>query len=976
MRDDFSWDFVSRARPVSRRRLLVTLSKADDTLRPLEVKRFAVPDSDGVESTVLRAGMRLFYAASKIQGDMAVQFPKDAKPLVSRMKRGPTCVFLPDSTAPAVSVQAWFPVGSITETDPVEGISHFLEHMIFKGSQNLEVGELASLAESSGGDINAYTTIESTYYDLISTPDAFEACLEALLDALWRPRFDENEIRQEKQVILSELNRAYEQPDQLLQYHLHREAYGRRHPYGRAVLGTRRTVKGIHARELRKYHEKFYSPSSAILVFAGAFDVRRIKSILRKKQKNLIAEWPEPRREKSRKIPDQAPPRAGPRVLVRRGRSGPAHLDLAFGIPPLTHRDAPALEVLAMVLGAGASSRLYERLCMDEPLMFDVSADACFCGGPGLFFMGGCAAPENAEKAVERVVRVAKRIIEDAPATLDELEKARMNYRADMEFRRESMRGRARVAGYSALITGDADYYLKYMERVMAVEAKEVSDAARRYLTPPRLTVGALFPKGERAGIGARKIRKAITSGFEGDSEGTGGDARRNRGGSAKPAASVRSRLASGSNGFFENSRRAETRDKPIRRKLPGGGRLVMLPGGAPSVFSLRAVFPGGQRSEPSRRGGLHALMMSVAPLATGSRPSFIHTKEVEGLGAAIDGFAGKNTFGLTAAGLSAALPEIMEKFAEIVSDPAFDEDDVEFAKAELDAERDSELDDPGQYCRFKGYRLLYGSHPLGRHPLGTPRTMAALNRSVLRREWRRRVSPANLIIAVAGNFDVSYLARRLPGMLAPWARSAPRETPVLQPAPPRNPLRRRFRSYAFEGASQSHIHMSFLGATFREPARHALSVLAAVLGSQGGGLFWELREKRGLAYDVSVSSQESLDPGPISIYAATLPGAEKLAIDLMREEIARLSRTGPGDEELRRAKSYLVGGLSRSHQRSAARVADLAFGLAYGLRWKTLEEATGRIERVDGNSVREAARRFMSPNRECLVTVSDSSPK
>ena len=95
-----------------------------------------------------------------------------------------------------------------------------------------------------------------------------------------------------------------------------------------------------------------------------------------------------------------------------------------------------------------------------------------------------------------------------------------------------------------------------------------------------------------------------------------------------------------------------------------------------------------------------------------------------------------------------------------------------------------------------------------------------------------------------------------------------------------------------------------------------------------------------------------------------------------MREEIARLSRTGPGDEELRRAKSYLVGGLSRSHQRSAARAADLAFGLAYGLRWKTLEEATGRIERVDGNSVREAARRFMSPNRECLVTVSDSSLK
>lgn len=368
--------------------------------------------------------------------------------------------------------------------------------------------------------------------------------------------------------------------------------------------------------------------------------------------------------------------------------------------------------------------------------------------------------------------------------------------------------------------------------------------------------------------------------------------------------------------------------------------------------------------------------MMSVVPMATRRCPSFVHTKEVEGLGASIDGFSGRNSFGLTASGLSAVLPEVMERFVEVMSEPAFDENDVEFVREELKAERESELDDLGRYCRFKGHQLLYGKHPLGRHPLGNQKTMTTFNRRVLKREWRKRTSPADLVVAAAGNFDVSRLEERLSRMLKPWAGSAPRQTPVLQPPPPRSLSRRRFRSYELDGVTQSHIHMSFLGATFHEPVRHALAITAAALGSQGGGLFLELREKRGLAYDVNVSSYESLDPGPISIYAATPLGKEKLVIDLMRQEIARVILHGLDDEEFQRAKSYLIGGLSRAHQRAFARAADLAGRFVHGLGWETLEETKRQIEKVDMDSVREAARHFMKPSKECLVTVSGKTLK
>ena len=912
----------------------------------------------------------------KFPNDVSEAFLEDQKPVVYRMKGGPTCLFLPDPNAPAVSVQAWFLVGSLTETDPLAGISHFLEHMIFKGSENLEVGELASLAESSGGDINAYTTNESTHYDLISMPDKFEGCLQALLDALWWPRFEDGEVRQERQVILSEWNRTYEQPDQVLQYHLYREAYGSRHPYGRAILGTRRTLKNIGAGELKKYHAKFYEPSSAVLVFAGDFDVSRVKSILRKGQKSFLNKWPKLKRRKMPKVPKPAPLNAGPRIFVRRGRAGTAHLELAFEIPPLTHRDAPALEVLGIVLGAGESSRLYEHLCMNTSLMFDVSADVYLSSGPGLFFLGGCTAPKNVETAAERILQVAKQIIENVPLTPGELDKVRTNYQTGLEFRRESMTGRARVAGYSELIARDPNYHLKYMKMVMEVDANDVSDVARRYLTPSRLTAGVFFPKGEAPRVGVRKIRKAIWKGFENDLEQKRNDVHRSQGAAEKSTVSGHTRSVSQKGGHAKKRGRTRAKSKPIETKLPGGGRLVMLPDGGPRVFSLRAVFLGGQRNESAHQSGLHALMMSVVPMATRRCPSFVHTREVEGLGASIDGFSGRNSFGLTASGLSAVLPEVMERFVEVMSEPAFDENDVEFVREELKAERESELDDLGRYCRFKGHQLLYGKHPLGRHPLGNQKTMAAFNQRVLRREWRRRTSPADLVVAAAGNFDVSHLEERLSKMLKPWARSAPRQTPVLKPPPPRSLSRRRFRSYELDGVTQSHIHMSFLGATFHEPVRHALAIIAAALGSQGGGLFLELREKRGLAYDVNVSSYESLDPGPISIYVATPLGKEKLVIDLMRQEIARVISNGLDDEEFQRAKSYLIGGLSRAHQRAFARAADLAGRFVHGLGWETLEETKRQIEKVDMDSVREAARHFMKPSKECLVTVSGKTLK
>ncbi|MEK6712378.1 MAG: pitrilysin family protein, partial [Nitrospinota bacterium] len=179
----------------------------------------------------------------------------------ARLRNGPLLILLPDPAARTVAVQAWLPAGTLSEEAGGEGLAHFLEHMIFKGSRRLGLGELAARAEEAGGDINAYTLNEATYYHLVCLPGAAEKCLDALIEALWWPRLDEAEIARERRVILEEIRRAEDQPEQCLQQELYRRAYGAAHPFGRPILGTRRSVSRLGRGALRRYHRRCYPPA-------------------------------------------------------------------------------------------------------------------------------------------------------------------------------------------------------------------------------------------------------------------------------------------------------------------------------------------------------------------------------------------------------------------------------------------------------------------------------------------------------------------------------------------------------------------------------------------------------------------------------------------------------------------------------------------------------------------------------------------
>lgn len=881
---------------------------------------------------------------------------------LARPRGGPFLLFLPDADAPAAAVQAWLPAGSLTEDEGREGLAHFLEHMIFKGSRRLAVGELAARAEEAGGDVNAYTLNEATYYHLACLPGGVERCLDALVESLWWPQFDAAEVARERGVILEEIRRTEDQPEQRLQQELYRRAFGSGHPFGRPILGTRRSVSRLDRHALRRYHRLCYHPARTVLVLAGPISEKPIIRLLQNRLAELDGGWSAGAASFPRAVPP--PSSRGPRSFSLRGGSSLAYMELAFAVPSFAHPDAPALEVLSMLLGSGDSSRLYKRLCVDRPLMHDVSSDVFFSPGPGLLFMGGVAEPRRAVWAAEEMLQTASDLLREHPPTTEEMERVRTLFWTDLEFRRESTPGRARLAGYFQLLAGDARFAERYLDRLLRVSREEVISAGARCLRPEGLTAGVFFPDRTNGAGDARTFREAIRRGLAPLRSGgkallpSNGEKRR----PSSPRKEARSRI--------RTAARARGTRSSHEFRLFRRVRLVVLPGGEARVFALRAAFLGGQRLEGAGRAGWHSLMADAAPMASRAIPSEEMSRRVDSLGASIGGNGGRSSFGLHASGLSNLLEEISDLFCQILCEPAFEEKDVALARREADAERRGDRDDLAQHSRLHALALLYGVHPFGRHLMGSRLTLSRAGGARLRREWSRWALPENLVLGAAGDFDPGELARALSRRLRKGWRESPAWRVFRPPAPPQAPRRPRLRRIRAGEASQSHIQMAFLGAALTDPRRFALSVVAAVLGSQSGGLFWELRERRGLAYESNVSCEEALDRGPFILFAATAPGAEEEALRVMRAEVARVRDKGVGKEELARAKAFLVGDLLRSRQRAGARAAELAYGALYGLGVDSLERVQRGLEAVDHASARRAAREFLDPAGECLVIL------
>lgn len=423
---------------------------------------------------------------------------------IFRLKNGMQVVIREDHFAPVVAEQVWVHTGGADETGTEAGLAHVHEHMLFKGTEKRGVGEIAGEVESSGGSINAWTSWDQTVYHLVLASRFASEGIDILADAMQHSTFDPGELSKELKVVLEEWKRGLDSPGNRLYDTLFEQAYTA-HPYKRPVIGTEDSIKGFTREGILAFYKSHYTPSNMTLIVVGDLDAKE----MRKQIEAKFAGFADHRAERPARAVE--PPQNESRFSSILMEIQEAHLALGFHIPDANHPDAPALDVLAHVLGGGESSRLYRRMIAENPLANSASAFAYTPPDPGLFLTMASFEPEDENKVLAALTEEIAHI-RDLPVSAAELARAQANLESDFVYRRQTVQGQARELGYSIVVHNDPDYPDRYVKQVNAVTAADVQRVARKYLTPENLTAVSLRPKSAGEKLDLAAIRKAAAA--------------------------------------------------------------------------------------------------------------------------------------------------------------------------------------------------------------------------------------------------------------------------------------------------------------------------------------------------------------------------------------------------------------------------------------------------------------------------------
>ncbi len=869
---------------------------------------------------------------------------------------GLTVILEEQHHAPVVAIQVWVEAGSADERSDEAGLAHLHEHMLFKGTARRGLGEIAKQVEARGGEINAWTSFDQTVYHVVLASSFFEDGLDILADAIQNPSFDPAELEREIEVVVEEIRRSEDIPARRLSRALFETAY-RRHPYRLQVIGSPESVRSFDRARMLSFFREHYRPEQTVLSIVGDFQMADALA----RVERLFGERWRPQRDPAMRPPsarEVEPRQFEPRMALKREEVKEAHLTVAFHIPAISSPELPALDLLAIVLGQGEGARLRLGLELSREVASESYAYAYTPKDPGLFVTGATATAEQTAQALEALGFELARLVSKGVAE-EELATAKALVEADQLHARETVQGVARQLGFYESSAGGVEQLERYLAAVAAATTEQLARAAKRYLTLENLTLAALLPLEISQSDAA--LLQALKSGFEAGSasaEAPVSGAPQRAEERPIPAAAPSRAARSMGRGEIESARLSN-----------GVTVLVKREEGLP-LFAVRAAYPGGLRNETDENNGINYLLSRLMTRATSSLSAAALAKEVDAMAGSLGGSAGRNSLGLHGEFRALHFDRAMELFAECLLTPSLADEDLGRERELLLQELHARDDNPASATFDLFSRTLFTRHPYRLDPLGSRASVAALDAAKIRALQSTYQDPSELTLTIVGKVepDAAFArAERLFGGV-PGARAA---VPAVEQEPPQR--QRRVGKRSLEKA-QVHLVMGFPGLTLRSPERYSLDLLTSVLSGQGGRLFFELRDRRSLAYSVSAFSVEGIDPGYVGVYIGTSPEKLQEAIAGIEEQLERVTREELGQEELERARRYLLGTHAIGLQKKSARAALIAYDSLYGLGPANYLDYEAHLAEVTGASIKRVARELFSPERLTLAALGPES--
>jgi len=821
-------------------------------------------------------------------------------------------------------------------------MAHYLEHMVFKGTQRYRRGEIDLVTLRSGGENNAYTTFDTTAYWFHVASSHLDDVLDILSETMGRCVLDEKEFQVERGPVLQEMSLRLDDPWGELENALDSTMFTRsryRHP----VMGSRQEVETLSRDRMLAHYQEYYSPEKAVLVLVGDVnpgDARRRVEL----HFGSI-----PRGIDVPSLIGVEPPQEAPRSITFRTDLSSDRFILAFRGGPEGSPRALALDLLATLLGTGRHSKLKTRMVTNLGLTSEdgVSVTNDARRFDGLFTIqvvpGEGSSSDEARRAVENV-------LEDVaawPVSDHDLRRAKNLIRTRLAFDLGSQIEQAmRLGVYEAL--GLSDFLDTYMDRIEALSAEEVQAIARETFTPANRTL-VLGPGSGRS------------------------SSRRDRGFWSSRARPARQSPA-GMGGAESLPFLPEVREE----RLPNGLTLLAQRRSDFPIVTLRADIRADSLVEPDEKAGLAALVARM--LDQGIEAGKGRTNGSEEIAREVEFLGGDYSIsvsGLAFNLMSAHVSTGMDMIRDLLLGPIFSEERFEKIRGDQLADLGSTDEDPQDAARRLFFANAYRGHPLERRTIGRKETVAKLTLEDVRSFFRSYYRPENTILAVVGDVDPSGVLQDLRRRFEGWKGQGPWVPPRSVPAVRQSEAR---SIYHDSRSRQVRIHLGHVGIDRFHPDYHALRVMETILGSSPGftnRLARRLRDELGLTYSVSGTITDGADfaAGPFQVILGVDEKNQKQAMTAVLEVLRTFRTEGPTDEELSDAKRYLLGSFASSWET----IEDTATYLVGTHRFMLGTDYPSRfqaaISAVTREDVRRVAQEQIDLNTLTTVVVGGPSP-
>lgn len=823
---------------------------------------------------------------------------------VYKLDNGQTVVIKQVKTNPIVTVDTWIKTGSINENDENNGVSHFLEHLFFKGTVNHAPGEFDKILETKGALTNAATSKDFTHYYITLPSKDFDLALEMHADMLLHPLIPRKELEKERKVVIEEIMKDANSPNTLVYDNLIKMLYTN-HPYKRKVIGTKDIVSTIHRDKILEYYNQYYCPGNMITIIAGdvnpEYAIQKVKDNFKSEcKKNVKNIYPE-----EKQLISQV------RSIVQTDtKSG--YMLIGFRGVKVDNPDSYALDVLAAILGDGRSSVFYRKIKEQKQLAYSVGAVNSGFRDDGIFYISANFTPDKLQKLENAFFDEIENIQRNG-VTQEQLNLAKNIIERDTYYARESVSNIAGEIGYTFVTTGDIKFYENYLDNIKKVTAADVKRAAVKYLGKNKSAVSIVIPKEDKE---VKISNKTLL-----------------------PAKLI-----------SENNNTS-------KYQLGSGASLLLTPNEANDIIAMSIFVKGGEFIE--KNPGTAAILASALTKSTKNYSSDELAAFLEDNGIKISPSAKSDSFNINVLTTKNEFDKTLSILNEIINNALLDEDEISKIKHEklnsIKKSRDIPLN-----VAIENYKtLIYPNSPYSNSNTVIEKSIPKISQKDIKEYYDKIFEPKNIVISVNGNVDKDYIIEKFSKMFV--SKTGEVFDYNKYTIEPLTSIRKSVKQ--IKDLKTAWIIVGWQAPGVLEYKDYAaMQVIDAILGTgMSSRLFKNLRDCDGLAYQLGSNYGSNILRGAFIVYIGTNPENIDYAQKRLLEEVNRLKSEFVGSRELQEAKDKLLGHYIISRETNLDKASALGWfetsGRGYDFQYEKL------INSVSESDIIETANKYFTNN-------------